>query len=132
MQSELIPSAEIAKEEWQGLEAPPLDEIVGGALYPSCVACHDGGVGCEWKFRIIGARMQGYARTEWRCERCQAGDMECEFPWGVGDSLRAIDDAVGRLAQHARSEYKNTCRRAEEHERIREALVQSVNSLLGG
>ena len=113
------------------LQDPALDTIVGGVLYPSCVACHGADKKCEWQFVVVGLRMLGVEHTELRCELCRADGNECAFAWGIGDSLRAIDDVVSRLARHARSQYNTLCKQAEEHASAREAVEKGVDELAG-
>lgn len=117
---------EIPKEEWKGGSAPRPGEIVGGKMYPSCVACYTEKTPCLWEFRILQARMERLNAGEWRCEQCAVKELECSFVWGVLDPLRKMDDALNRLVRHAESDYRKTDRRHERDAAARDALAKAV------
>lgn len=121
--------AETSKGEWRGPSQPSPDEIVGGALYPSCIACHEGHEECFWEFRCLRVRMQGYHSTEPKCERCRLGEVDCRFAWGFVESLARLDGTLDRLVVHAGSDYRKTGRRIEAEAEARKSAKGAVQAV---
>ncbi|KDR77858.1 hypothetical protein GALMADRAFT_210076 [Galerina marginata CBS 339.88] len=122
---------EISREEWTGLRYPCQEEIVGGAMYPVCGACHQEKEECLWEFRRVQVRMQQMEVGEPRCIRCDLNGLGCRIGCGLEDKLSKVDDAMGRLVRHAGSEFRKTDRREAEQQAARDALMRSIAGLSG-
>ena len=131
MDSSTHNSPEISKDDWKGHDKPSPEEIVGGKLYPACVACFEANMECTWIFGVIEKRMQhapGEGGGRGVCEGCSVRGSGCDFVWEFIHSLRKIDDALERLVQHARSENRKAGRRISDNNVGREFLGKALSN----
>lgn len=73
------------------------DDIVQGALYPSCMACSNANKPCHWKMSIIHLRLRGLPNKARNCENCVRAKGPCQLIWDCDsdESLkRAADSAL--------------------------------------
>jgi hypothetical protein len=113
----------------EAVALPSADEIVGGDMYPSCVECYNDNTECLWEFGVIRARMQQLDSGS-TCERCRLNGGECQFVWGVVDSVKKIEDAMGRIVRHAHSQQRKTARGLGENEAARKGIQKLMTELL--
>lgn len=123
---------EISKGDWKGNDRPLPDDVVGGEMYPTCVACHEGSAHCIWIFGVVQHRMQhtsGGGADRGSCEVCRVQGIGCDFVWEPIHALRKIDDTMERLVQHARSENRKAGRRIADNDAAREWLGKALADL---
>lgn len=110
---------------------PPLpNEIVGGRLYPSCVACCSKDVPCLWEYSTIKARMERRENKVKRCERCAKVNGECLFEWNRTDILEDLGDDFGLTFEYWASEYRKALRRTEKNDQLARDIVSILTRLV--
>jgi len=97
-------------------------------MYPSCIECYNDQADCLWEFRAVLTRMQELD-SESTCERCRLKGLECQFVWGAVDSVKKIEDAMGRLVRHAHSQHRKTDRGIEGNEVARKGIEKAITGL---
>lgn len=118
-------SAEISGSEWKGRAAHEADEIVGGAKYPTCIACHADGSPCLWEFAVIQARMLHQQQPKKECEACLLVGRACHFEWQE-NPLARLEHGLQRVVRHAAAEYKRTEKRSAENAVAISSLAKAV------
>lgn len=121
-------ATEIPREEWVAFKDPSPDEIVGGGMYPRCIACVEGGMPCLWEFNVLQSRMQ-CSNSDFSCEWCRSNKQECLFVWGVEHSMNKIRDAMDRLVRHSGSQLRKIDRRAIDQEAARKEVEKEISEL---
>jgi hypothetical protein len=112
----------------EAVGVPSVDEIVGGDLYPTCIECFNDNTDCLWEFGVIRARME-QLDSESTCERCRLNGGECQFVWGVVDSVKKIEDTMGRLVRHAHSQHRKTARALGKNDVARKGIQKVMAEL---